>query len=83
MRFTVKPLYQKEREVLNFHLSLQYENFKTEIVKKYIGMNTGYSTFDSFVPAPLIRRAFSACGDGKYGLRVSTPGFYRAYVNGE
>ena len=52
-------------------------------MKKYIGMDTGYSTFDSFVPAPLIRRAFGACGDGKYVLRVSTPGFYRAYVNGE
>lgn len=52
-------------------------------MKKYIGMDAGYSTFDSFVPAPLIRRAFSAGVDGKYVLRVSTPGFYRMYVNGE
>ena len=30
MRFVVKPLYQKDREVLNFHLSLQYDIFKWE-----------------------------------------------------
>ena len=30
----VKPLYQKEREVLNFHLSLQYVYIAEEVMEE-------------------------------------------------
>ncbi len=36
MCFVVKPLYQKEREVLNFHLSLQYARFSMEDYYDYV-----------------------------------------------
>ncbi len=60
----VKPLYQKEREVLNFHLSLQYELLTKEVnvMKEYL--KTVLIKFESAKITMGVYRQKHRCGTG-------------------
>ena len=53
-------------------------------MNSYIGASTEYSSFDKFVPAPLLRKIFKRPPDvKKITLKIGTPGFYDLYINGK
>ena len=53
-------------------------------MNSYIGASTEYSSFDKFVPAPLLRKTFKRPPDvKKITLKIGTPGFYDLYINGK